>query len=160
MFKNCEIQNTDYPPVKVPPPAVYIGGLLAGTVLHYFYHMPIMSGTISVATGVLLSIAGAGLHIYSIQTLKEAGTTFHVHKSSTVLVRCGPYKYSRNPIYFAMGLEYLGLSLILNSLWAVLFVIPVFVIIHIAVVKPEERYLQRTFGSEFQTYARQVSRWF
>jgi protein-S-isoprenylcysteine O-methyltransferase Ste14 len=56
-------------------------------------------------------------------------------------------------------LLYVGLSLALNSGWA-LALTPVLVwIMHAGVITREEEYLERKFGNDYLRYKQQVRRW-
>jgi protein-S-isoprenylcysteine O-methyltransferase Ste14 len=75
------------------------------------------------------------------------------------LVTDGLYAYSRNPIYIALTLIYLGLTIAANSVWSIVFLVPILVIIRYGVIAREERYLERKFGDAYAEYRKRVRRW-
>ena len=62
-------------------------------------------------------------------------------------------------MYVSLALLYLGIACITNSLWAIIFLIPVLMIVRVAVIAREERYLDSKFGDEYRRYKSKVRRW-
>jgi protein-S-isoprenylcysteine O-methyltransferase Ste14 len=54
---------------------------------------------------------------------------------------------------------YVGLALLLNLTWALLLLPVVLIVVSITVIRCEENYMRRTFGSEYDRYAAHVPRW-
>jgi protein-S-isoprenylcysteine O-methyltransferase Ste14 len=75
------------------------------------------------------------------------------------LVLSGPYRYTRNPMYVSLALLTIGCGLLLTTWWPIVLLVPTLVIIHLFVILPEERYLQRRFGTAYEAYTRRVRRW-
>lgn len=91
--------------------------------------------------------------------MQRAGTTADLSTPATALVQDGPYRLSRNPIYVAIALLYLGISLLLGNVWGVLLLPLWLAIIDWGVIRPEERYLEDQFGTPYRTYRERVRRW-
>ena len=87
------------------------------------------------------------------------GTTIMPFREASVLVKDGPFRYSRNPIYCGMATALIGLGLLMGT--AVPFVvIPIFVlIIDIYFIRAEEAVLETAFGAEYLAYKARVRRW-
>jgi protein-S-isoprenylcysteine O-methyltransferase Ste14 len=79
-------------------------------------------------------------------------------KPTTTIVRTGPYRFSRNPIYLSFILLVIGLSIWLNNLWLLVTLVPPVVFIAAVVIPREERFLDRNFP-EYSTYRAAVRRW-
>ena len=92
--------------------------------------------------------------------MRRAGTNVDPGKPSTVIVDEGPYRFTRNPIYLANTLLYVGLSLVFNAVWPLLTLMPSLLLLHWGVVLREERYLEGKFGEAYLAYKRRVRRWF
>jgi protein-S-isoprenylcysteine O-methyltransferase Ste14 len=62
-------------------------------------------------------------------------------------------------MYLGLLCLYLGLIPLLGNLWTLIFVIILILVVTAAVIKPEERYLERWFGQSYAAYKLKVRRW-
>jgi protein-S-isoprenylcysteine O-methyltransferase Ste14 len=75
------------------------------------------------------------------------------------VVRGGPYRVVRNPMYVANVVVITGIGLLVGS-WRVLaWAGLVLVAFHLFVVAYEEPTLRRLFGDAYDAYSREVGRW-
>jgi protein-S-isoprenylcysteine O-methyltransferase Ste14 len=58
-----------------------------------------------------------------------------------------------------LTLLFFGIGFLVNSLWALIMVLPAVTVIHYGVVKREERYLEANFGDEYREFKSAVRRW-
>jgi protein-S-isoprenylcysteine O-methyltransferase Ste14 len=100
-----------------------------------------------------------GLFVAAVHTFRAARTPVPGNRPTTVTVRTGPYRFSRNPIYLAFSLFQLGLSVWINSLGLLITLIPAVALMALVVVPREERYLEVQFPSEYSSYRAAVRRW-
>jgi protein-S-isoprenylcysteine O-methyltransferase Ste14 len=61
-------------------------------------------------------------------------------------------------MYVALTRLTVGFALFLNTWWTVLLLVPALLAVRRFVIEPEERYLRRRFGAEYEEYTRQVRR--
>lgn len=110
--------------------------------------------------GVLLVFLGVGLALAASLTFKLHGKgTPMLTEPPKQLVAKGLYKYTRNPIYVAHILIYLGLFILLGYLTLlVLFVIGI-IVAHLYLVNVEEPALVKRYGQEYRKYMTRVPRW-
>ena len=152
-------KDKDSAGVKVPPPLIYMLGLLAGVGIEQLVTTPDLPGPVALAA------AGAGIaaSIYldggALRNFLRAGTAAEPWKPSTKLVTTGPYRFTRNPMYVGMACLYLGASLAFGYLWSAALLPVVLVIVDRGVIAREERYLQRRFGKPYRDYCTRVRRW-
>lgn len=71
----------------------------------------------------------------------------------------GPYRISRNPLYFFTGVGLFGVSAASTSWILVLLLIPFHLLQH-KVVLAEESYCVERYGEEYREYTRRVARYF
>jgi protein-S-isoprenylcysteine O-methyltransferase Ste14 len=141
---------------NVPIPVQHILGLVLGVILQIVLEQRLFSTSwIGDAIGLLLIAVGIGLAAWSVL---EAGDT--EIESPNRLLTGGPYSRSRNPMYVAWTLMYLGIGLIANSLWIIALLPVVIAFTHFVDVRREERFLERQFGDEYLEYKGQVRRYF
>ena len=99
------------------------------------------------------------LFLGSVGRFRAAGTPVPGNKATTAIVRTGPYRFSRNPIYLAFSLLTLGIAVWLNSLWLVATLVASVAVMACVVIPREEQYLERRFGAEYADYKKSVRRW-
>lgn len=149
----------DKPGVIAPPPALYGGALAVGAGLDWLIPLPLLAPGAGQAPGVVLILAGLALALWCVLLFRRAGTAVEPYKPSTAIVSSGPYRFSRNPIYVALTAVSVGIGLWANSAWMLGLLLPTLVIMRIAVIGPEERYLEAKFGAAYLDYKARVRRW-
>ena len=111
------------------------------------------------AVGILIALLGQAFRVLVIGLvyITRGGQNRQVWANS--LVDTGMFAHSRNPLYFANLLLFLGLAIVHNG-WAMyLIVLPFFVLAYICIVAAEEHYLYGRFGEAYTEYCRRVPRW-
>ncbi|SNY49207.1 Protein-S-isoprenylcysteine O-methyltransferase Ste14 [Arsukibacterium tuosuense] len=109
-------------------------------------------------------LAGSGIAVAlaGVLAFRRANTTVdpRIPQQTSSLVIRGIYRYSRNPMYLGFLLLLTALACYLMSA-AAMILLPLFVLyMNRWQIAPEERYLLEKFGAEYQTYTKQVRRWF
>jgi protein-S-isoprenylcysteine O-methyltransferase Ste14 len=144
--------------------AASIAFILAGYI--FWKPLPIH---ISPLLGLILTIAGAmiflfslSLYLWGLRTLRtsfNASSGFGVRLNrSHQLVTCGPYAYSRHPMYLAVIAAGWG-GLFLYQTWSMLiFAVMMFGLIYRA--RKEEEAMSLAFGDEWAQYTHRVPAWF
>ena len=145
--------------VVTRPPIIYGAGLIAVLVLHWFWPIPVMGRGGPLWGALALSIIGIAIILLAARTLVAGGTNVDPVLPTTAIVTAGPYRLSRNPIYVGLTLVYLGLTAALNTWWSVILLVPILAIMHLGVVRREERYLERKFGEPYRHYRARVRRY-
>src|SRR5882672_10702712 len=143
----------------VRPPFVYLGSIALGLVLHLLWPARVVPPSVSTPVGALVTVLAIALFVSTVRTLQAAGSPIPGNRPTTTIVRKGPYRFSRNPIYLAFSLLQLGLSLWVNSLALLITLIPAITLIWLVVIAREERYLEARFPSEYLPYQASVRRW-
>ena len=143
----------------VRPPFVYLCSIGLGLLVHLFWPVQLLPASISVPVGVMLVLAAAALFISAVRTFQKAGTPVPGNRPTTIIVRTGPYGFSRNPIYLAFTLFQMGLAAWVNSLGVLVTLLPALAVMVLVVVPREERYLEARFPSEYLPYKREIHRW-
>jgi protein-S-isoprenylcysteine O-methyltransferase Ste14 len=141
------------------PPLVYLAAIAIGSLLELALPAPFIPDAVAVPLGMLVAAMGVALFFSSVGKFRAAGTPVPGNKPTTAIVRAGPYRFSRNPIYLAFSLLQLGVAIWVNSLWLVATLVPAHAVIAWIVVPREERYLERAFGAEYLAYKSSVRRW-
>src|SRR5215510_8505289 len=143
----------------VRPPLVYLISLVSGTVIHFVLPLPFLPVSLAVPLGLPLVAVAIALFFYSVAKFRAAGTPVPARKPTTAIVRTGPYRFSRNPIYLAFSLFQLGIAIWVNSVWLLATLVGAVALIHTVVIPKEEQYLERKFGAQYLEYKMSVRRW-
>ena len=147
-------------PVLLRPPILFAAAVATGVVLHLVWPLSFTSRAAWWLVGVSLSMAGLALFAASTREFRAAGTPVPAVRATTAIVRSGPYRFSRNPIYVAFALMHLGIAASFRSWWLLVTWAVSLGVIAICVVPREERYLEARFGSTYRAYKSSVRRWF
>lgn len=75
------------------------------------------------------------------------------------LVREGPYRWVRNPMYIGVFSVLIGEAILFHSLSLVGYILLAGIVVHLFVVFYEEPQLARRFGESYERYLRTVPRW-
>jgi len=142
----------------IRPPLVYASSITAGALLTWLWPLPLALPA-AVPIGATLVFAAILLFVFSVRALRAAGTPVPGNQPTTSIVRTGPFRFSRNPIYLAFfGLQ-LGIALCVGSIWMLATLLPAAALLSRVVVPREERYLTSRFGQQYSSYRDSVRRW-
>lgn len=121
-------------------PGVHLGILVVGSLLYF--------------PGIALYLWGYGTLGRMFGISSGFGATLY---QDHLLIRNGPYRYVRHPMYLAVILAAFGALLIFRTWAMVLFSVSSLVVIFRA--RREERLLAEEFGEEWNLYRRDVPGW-
>jgi protein-S-isoprenylcysteine O-methyltransferase Ste14 len=142
----------------VRPPLVYSSSILAGALLTRLWPLPFALPP-AVPIGGTMVFASILLFLFSVRALRAADTPVPGNRPTTKIVRTGPYRFSRNPIYLSFFVLQLGIALWIGSIWMLATLIPAAAVVSRVVVPREERYLESRFGQRYSSYRDSVRRW-
>lgn len=139
---------------NVPVPEPHVAGLLMGTALHAFIPWPVTRDLpLAWVAGWPLIAAGILLGAWAVRAVGNTDID-----EPTALVSTGPYAYSRNPMYLGWTGLYVGIALVLNTVWLFVLLPVVMVATHFTVIR-EERSLETAFGDDYRDYKNDVRRY-
>jgi protein-S-isoprenylcysteine O-methyltransferase Ste14 len=141
------------------PPLIYLGAIALGLAIHFVWPVAIVPSAIGPPIGAIVIVVAVALFISSVRTFRAAGTPVPGNRPTTTIVRAGPYRFSRNPIYLAFSLFQLGLSIWVNSVALLITLVPAVALMSLVVIPREERYLEARFAAEYLPYKASVRRW-
>lgn len=113
---------------------------------------PIIIGFTIILIGQGIRIATIGL-VYIIR----GGRNRKVYAED--LVTDGVFSHCRNPLYLGNVIQIFGLGILANSLIFTCIFSPLFLFFYQAIIRAEEAYLLKKFGSRYENYLKTVNRW-
>ncbi|MCC7451579.1 MAG: isoprenylcysteine carboxylmethyltransferase family protein [Anaerolineae bacterium] len=134
-------------------------------VLYLFYpHILEITVPISLIRNLSLDVPGCLLIIvgFALTTVAmlQLGLSARIYLpgQKTHLITSGIYRFSRNPAYSGVYLSFLGIFLILPSL-IYLIGFCLFLLNQHFRIQREERFLRKSFGTDYEDYCRRVRRY-
>lgn len=101
--------------------------------------------------GIVIIIAGLAFAVWARLHLKSNWSSVVTVKQDHQLIRSGPYRWVRHPIYSGMILAMAGTAVENGRLRGILGVLLVFIGFWIKSRK-EEQFMRRTFGEQYEVY--------
>ena len=100
-----------------------------------------------------------GLPIFFIGLIIDFSVLFNLRKAKVDKpFTCGPYKYSRHPIYLALLLIIISVA-IMSLSWIFLLILIIMIIHLLLAIPAEEKYCIKKYGKEYQDYLKKTPRW-
>jgi protein-S-isoprenylcysteine O-methyltransferase Ste14 len=112
-----------------------------------------------IAAGVAIVAAGMAMMAAGHRAMSRHGTNVNPLRPTTALVTDGVFRYTRNPLYVGVSVALCGIALIFALDWVLVLIVPAFMLLHFAVVRREERYLEQKFGDAYRLYRARVPRY-
>lgn len=109
-------------------------------------------GAALVALGLVIGLAG-------VREFHRQGTPTSPYQAAKTLVRTGVFRFTRNPMYLGFVLLTMGVAIAFNSVAFLVSALLLVVLLQVAVIRPEERYLAKRYGADFEAYLRGTRRW-
>ena len=117
----------------------------------YSFFLPLKLGTVGFYVGLPISILGIIMPFIA----QVSFVTAPLDKPLT----SGMYRISRNPEYFSVFLQYLGISISCLSWVFVVCALAWIISFHIEVVRYEEPFLIEKYGDAYKEYMNRTPRW-
>ncbi len=150
----------DHPEIIAFPPLIWLVGAVMSGLLHFLFPCRMMmQHGVSLTLGIALAVLAPSLAIWAFRVMKAGGTNVDPSEPALAIVRNGPYRFTRNPMYLALCTLQVALGFLLNDWITLLFVIPLALVLHYGVILREERYLEAKFGEPYLELKRKVRRW-
>ena len=124
-----------------------------------FLNLQSYQSLLSVIAGLIILLIGLVFRTWAAHTFYSNKIKIISAKAQHRLLRVGPYKYSRNPLYVGIVLIFLGIIFILGSYIGIILAIINFLIWDLWLKFFEEKNLEQAFGEEYRNYKKSVRRW-
>jgi len=109
--------------------------------------------------GVVEILIGASLGAWAVSTFRRLQTPVLPFHPARALAEEGPYALTRNPMYLGLAIVYLGIALVMNAFWPLVFLPEAIGLTYLFAIRREEAYLAREFGDAYVAYRARVRRW-
>src|SRR5436305_2512112 len=107
--------------VIIRPPLAWGLAVIAGLALNWLVPLPFLpAGWL----GAIVFVLALALFAWAIVTITRAGSNVPTNLPTTTIVKSGPYRFTRNPIYLRMFLGLIGLAIASDTLWLPMMLVP------------------------------------
>ena len=120
--------------------------------------MPLVPNSLHLA-GLAFLVGGPALGVWAVLQFRKARTTVEPGNTPSALVRTGPYRYTRNPMYLGLATLLVGWAVLSNNALCLAAPAVFLVIVSLVFVPWEEREIERVFGADYVEMKRAVPRW-
>jgi protein-S-isoprenylcysteine O-methyltransferase Ste14 len=155
--------KSDTAGVIAPPPLLALAAIVLGLLLDGLFPAYVISVLLPHGEhrliGAILIVAGLALAIPAALAFRRGGTHAEPWKPSTALVTGGIFRFLRNPMYVGILSIVAGVAFLTASDWMLVMTILLAFVLHVGVVRREERYLHAKFGEEYRRYCESVPRY-
>jgi protein-S-isoprenylcysteine O-methyltransferase Ste14 len=156
-------EPADAAAVRIFPPAVPLFSILLGIGLTRLcpFKWPLKVSRLAHygIGGAIVCFAVLVLGLYPVILLRRTGQSENPLTPTTEIVKDGPFRFTRNPLYLQMVLGCIGFSIILRNIWILLLTPLCAWVLQVFAILPEEEYLERKFGESYRSYKGHVRRW-
>ena len=153
------MKDGDNPGVLAFPPLIFAIFAAIGIVIHFLIPVHLLPYSLALVIGIGMALLAVALAIWADRVMKAAGTNVRPDMPTLTIVRTGPYRFTRNPMYLSLCLAQVAIAFVVDDWIALLLVIPLALILHFGVVLREERYLEAKFGAQYLALKTEVRRW-
>nr|WP_319487751.1 isoprenylcysteine carboxylmethyltransferase family protein [uncultured Caproiciproducens sp.] len=122
------------------------------------HSFPLIMPTFVFWIGVILTILGVILRVFSVWTLGKFFTLAVQVGSEQKIVQIGPYRLLRHPAYTGSILSLIGIALSFRSPWGVAVTLLIIAAVYGYRIKTEETTLEKSFGLQYQDYEKHTWR--
>jgi protein-S-isoprenylcysteine O-methyltransferase Ste14 len=152
-------KEVDSPGVIAFPPLIFLVAVVIGLALHFVSPDRIGHRSICIPVGIVLASAAGAFAASARAVMTRAGTNVRPDRPALAIVRDGPYRYTRNPMYLSLCTLQVGIGFLVGGWMIIACVVPLALVLHFGVILREERYLERKFGAIYVEYRNGVRRW-
>jgi len=157
---STESPGEETPPgsILAPSPLLTLAAFLVGMAVEFIWPSGLLSWSGNLTVGLPLVVLGSVLFAGALWTMRNHGKHPSHSDKPPELIREGPFRYSRNPIYVGHTLAHVGASFLVNSVWPIVTLVPLLLYLR-QVMKREEARLESLFGEAYTQYRQNVRRW-
>jgi protein-S-isoprenylcysteine O-methyltransferase Ste14 len=137
---------------------VFLFSVILGVIFDIFIKNKIFSDIIYQQIGFFMLVISSIIIYWAQSTSSNYAKNINKDKTRSQF-EYGPYRYLRSPTHFGLFIMTLGLSLIINSLFSVLFTLIAYIISKFFFLKKEEEILEDKYGEVYTEYKEKVKNW-
>jgi protein-S-isoprenylcysteine O-methyltransferase Ste14 len=154
--------DQDRPNIVVIPPLPFFVSVILTFVLGRWISLELLIAvprSLLLVVGISVMILALWINITGFLAFRRAETNVNPYQPALIIVRDGPFRFTRNPMYLGMILFAAGFGIALATLWGPILAFGLWVLLHWGVVLREELYLKEKFGAAYDELLTATRRW-
>jgi protein-S-isoprenylcysteine O-methyltransferase Ste14 len=134
---------------------IFLLAVILGVIFDLIFPLDLLQNQSSQYSGLFLILIGSFFIYWAQKTSFLVGKKMEKEKNHPGF-HFGPYKYLRAPTHLGLFIMTLGLALIINSVFALFFVIVAHFLTKFVFVKKQEKMLEEKYGQSYSSYKRKT----
>jgi protein-S-isoprenylcysteine O-methyltransferase Ste14 len=154
--------DKDRPNIIVFPPGAFFAAVLLTLGLARWLSLGLLTGlprSPALVIGIAVMAVALLINVTGVLAFRRASTNINPYKPALNVVRDGPYRFTRNPMYLGMVVFVAGLGVAISTLWGPILAGLLWAVLHWGVVLREELYLTEKFGDAYSELVSATRRW-
>lgn len=137
---------------------VFLFAIIFGLIFDHIFIINLFKGELFKYIGLLMITLGSIGIYWSQATTKPSKSELNKERDLSFFYR-GPYKYTRNPTNLSLTVMSIGLGLLINSFFSVLFILASYCISRFFYIRKQDSILEKRYGQVFLEYKKKVKNW-
>ena len=146
--------------VHFPPPLIHLIAIMIAVGIDARFPLVLPASGQTTMFGAILMILSVLIAGSAFRQFARNDNPVPPNQPVKGLMEEGVFRFTRNPLYLALGLLHAGIGLISGNGWVLITLLPVLLVVRYYVIAREEAYLTRRFGQDYLDYQARVRRWF
>lgn len=136
---------------------IFFIAVVFGVIFDFFVPATLFQNLIFQKIGLIIIFLGTAL-IYWAQSSSNVNNKINIEKLTVKSFENGPYKYFPNPTHLGLFIMTLGLGIVINSLFSIIFVIIAYILTKIIFIKKQEKIFESKYGQVYLDYRNKFSK--
>lgn len=156
---NLQASPQEHANVNFPPPFIHGVGVFSALGVEKMFPgiLPVLDnfwwlGFVMVSISLLIALM-------SFREFNRAQNPVPPNQPIQSLMTSGPFRFSRNPLYLALGFLHGGIAFLSGNAWILMSLPLSLLFVRYYVISREEAYLVRRFDQAYLEYKSRVRRW-
>jgi protein-S-isoprenylcysteine O-methyltransferase Ste14 len=144
---------------KIMPTTCLLISIVAMIALHFLFPAARIVPPLWNLLGIIPLTLGVVINLIADRAFHKANTTVKPFVESSVLIKSGAFRISRNPMYLGFVLFLIGMAVLMGSLTPYVVVLAFAIVMDRMYIIVEEHMLAEKFGVVWEEYKRSTRRW-
>jgi len=138
--------------VHFPPPLIHLIAIITAVGVDALFPLALPAPGLSAMFGAIFMILSVLIAGSAFRQFARNDNPVPPNQPVKGLMEEGAFRFTRNPLYLALGLFHAGIGLISGNAWVLVMLLPALLVVRYYVITREEAYLAHRFGQNYLDY--------